>query len=405
MTHAQTKPIKVFRIFSRLNIGGPSQHVILLSDGLPPIYETTLITGKVGSGEGNMSYLLDSKRNYRHIFISELGRELHPFKDILALWRIWRLLKKEKPDIIHTHTSKAGVLGRVAAMGAGVPIRVHTFHGHIFQNYYGKTKTFLIKLAEKILAYFTTHIVAISAKQREDLVNTFKITSKHKISVIPLGFDLRAYNKNDDTTKESRQKWDISKNKFCIGIVGRLVPIKNHTFFLRVARQLLNIRKDIQFFIIGDGPCYHSLYREAKEMNITKNVSFLGWQKDLTSIYPMLDIVCLTSQNEGTPVSLIEAQAFGIPVIATDVGGTSDIVFPEKNGFLISPNNDQDLKDKILFLLDRPSLRKEMGSFGKKFVLENFDKARLLSDVDHLYLKLLKGGQPSRQNQICLSQD
>jgi len=390
MPPVSLKPIKVVRIFSRLNIGGPSIHVTLLSEGLQSPYSTILVTGKVGDEEGDMSYLLKDDLSYRHLYIKELGRELHFWSDVVAFWKIFRLLRSEKPDILHTHTSKAGLLGRLAGFLARVPIRIHTFHGHLFHNYYSGLKSHLIRWVERALGWITTHTIAISPTQKRDLVERYRIVSSRRTSVVPLGFDLSQFKEQTESAEQVRQKFGLPVSKFVVTIVGRLVPIKNHALFLKVALQVLKDRQDVHFVIAGDGPSLGDLTSQVQGMGLKEHVTFLGWQKECAPIYHLSDIICLTSLNEGTPVSLIEAQAAATPVITTAVGGVEDIVFPGENGYVLSLDDVEGFAAKILYLLDRPELRRKMAEYGRAFVLDKYDKKRLFTDIDQLYARLLK---------------
>ncbi len=384
---------KIVRIFSRLNIGGPSIHVVLLSQEVNKNFETILITGQVHPEEGDMSYLLNKKEGYRHIFIPELGRRIHIWNDCIAFLKVLKILFHEKPQILHTHTAKAGFLGRLAALLVGVPVRIHTYHGHLFEGYYGKLGSSLIKWVEKILGLCTTQVIAISPKQKEDL-QKFGILKAEKISVIPLGFDLASFERGDLHRDSIKQRLGIPLNKYCIGVIGRLVPIKNHSLFLRIAKCVLDEREDVHFLIVGDGISYETIYEEAKKLGILEHLSFLHWQRDLKPIYSILDIVLLTSLNEGTPVSLIEAEAHGVSVIATKVGGVEDVVLSEKSGYVVPLDDEEGFRDKIFLLLNNPDLRKRMGLCGKQFVFDHFGKKRLIRDMERLYQKLL--GQRQR---------
>ncbi len=377
---------KIVRIFSRLNIGGPAIHVILLSEKLSPKYETILATGKVGALEGDMSYLLEEKRSFHHVFIPELGRNIRIWNDWVAFWKIFRLLLREKPAIVHTHTSKAGVLGRIASVLARVPVRIHTFHGHLFEGYFGKIKTFLIIMAERILAHFTTAIVAISEAQKRDL-QKFGICplfpAEEKIVVIRLGFDLTPFQK--ERADSERQRFGLPKDRYLIGLVARLIPIKNHASFLRIAKKVLLQRKDVHFVIVGDGELKDILKQQISALEIDSHVSLLSWQKEVKPIYDALDIVCLTSFNEGTPVSLIEAQACGKPVVAFRVGGVEDVIISGKSGYLVEIGDESAFSERILSLLAHPEQKAEMGNIGKKVILENFHEGRLIKEMDQLY--------------------
>jgi glycosyltransferase involved in cell wall biosynthesis len=369
---------KIVRIFSRLNIGGPAIHVVLLSEKLSPKYETILVTGKVGALEGDMSYLLEEKRSFHHVFIPELGRNIRIWNDWVAFWKIFKLLLREKPAIVHTHTSKAGVLGRIASVLARVPVRIHTFHGHLFEGYFGKIKTFLMIMAERILAHFTTAIVAISEAQKRDL-QKFGICP---LVVIRLGFDLTPFQREK---ADSRQGFGLPKDRYLIGLVARLIPIKNHASFLRIAKKVLLRRKDVHFVIVGDGELKDVLKQQISELEIDSYTSLLSWHKEIKPIYDSLDIVCLTSLNEGTPVSLIEAQACGKPVVAFRVGGVEDVIVPGKSGYLVEIGDESQFSERILSLLTHPEQRAEMGDFGKKVILENFHEGRLIKEMDQLY--------------------
>lgn len=383
------KNIKIVRIFSRLNIGGPSLQVVLLSEDLSPKYETILVTGGVGREEGDMSYLLQNSKKCRHIFIPELGRNIHFWKDFVAFYKIVKLLIYEKPNVIHTHTAKAGVLGRLAAIVARVPVRIHTFHGHVFDGYFHPIKTRIVIWIEKMLAYFTTTIIAISPRQKDDLVNKYKITSDNKVSVIPLGLDLKPFRVPTKDTLRVKQQFQLPLDKYLVGIVGRLVPIKNHIFFLNISNKIIHMRQDVHFIIVGEGQYYELIRNEIQNMGISNYFSLLGWQKELKPIYDILDVVCLTSLNEGTPVSLIEAQACEKAIVATDVGGVRDIVFPGKNGYVVPLGNENDFVKKIITLIDDVETRQKMGKYGKEFVFESFGKEKLLENIDKLYSKFL----------------
>lgn len=389
---SKMKP-KIVRIFSRLNIGGPSIHVVLLSEKLSSKYETILVTGKVQDSEGDMSYLLEEKYSFHHVFIPELGRNIHLWSDWVAFWKIFRLLLREKPAIVHTHTSKAGVLGRIASVLAGVPIRIHTFHGHLFEGYFGKLKTFLIIMAERILAHFTTAIVAISESQKRDLTQRFGICWEKKAVVIRLGFDLTPFQvqKERADSERLRQRFGLPKDRYLIGLVARLIPVKNHASFLRIAKKVLLQRKDVHFVMVGDGELKDSLKQQISGLEIDPYISSLSWQKEVKLIYDALDIVCLTSLNEGTPVSLIEAQACGKPVVAFRVGGVEDVIVSGKSGHLVEAGDERAFSERILSLLAHPEQKAEMGDFGKKVILENFHEGRLITEMDQLYQDCLAG--------------
>ncbi|MFC1510025.1 glycosyltransferase, partial [Candidatus Omnitrophota bacterium] len=380
--------MKILRIIARLNIGGPARNAVLLAEGLSQRteiasssldklgtsrndntwdgqgsalnnWETVLVCGEIGEGEGDMMWLAREK-GIEPVIIPELGRKLSFINDCKAFWKIYRVIRREKPDIIHTHTAKAGTLGRMAAVlynamqmcsrpnlftnrlhGQGSvsnkTVIVHTFHGHVLYGYFGKIKSWVFLWIEKILSLFTDKIITVSGSLKEELVEKFRMASENKVSVVELGFELGGL-----------LKLPIRENSDCvnIGIVGRLVPIKNHKMFLRVVKRITEIasapaahRNDngVKFIIIGDGELRQELENYARELGVEDIVEFRGWIKDAAEIYRDLDIVVLTSLNEGTPVSIIESMSAGRTVVATNVGGVKDIIEDGKSGYLVDP--------------------------------------------------------------------
>lgn len=383
------RKIKVVRIIARLNIGGPAIHTILLSEGLGEYgFETILVVGKPDKSEGDMSDFARNK-NINIKYIPELRREIGLF-DLIAFFKLFFIIRKIRPDIVHTHTAKAGTLGRLAAFLAGVPVKIHTFHGHVFHNYFSSTKTRLFIFIEKILGFFTDWVIAISETQRDEIVSIYKIVPGKKCKVIRLGFDFKEFLK-DNLQGKIRKELGISTSAILVGIVGRLVEIKNHKLFFDAAKVLKDKFKDtdIKFLVIGDGKLREELEKYSYEIGLGDSVKFLGWRKDLGPIYADLDIVALTSLNEGTPVSLIEAMASGKPVVSTEVGGIKDIVFEGKTGFLIKENNSSSFAEKISLLVKDRNLRQSMGKLGKEFVLKTYSKDRLFSDIKSLYEEAL----------------
>ena len=374
--------MKILRIIARLNIGGPARNAVLLTDGLLTRsnnidYETVLVCGEVDENEGDMMYLAREK-GIAPIIVPELGRELSIFNDWKAFWKIYRIIRWEKPDIVHTHTAKAGTLGRLAALlynlGKGRCKIVHTFHGHILHSYFGKIKTWFFIWIEKILALFTYKIIAVSESLKEELVERFRIAPEKKFAVIELGFEL------DDLLRLPARNEADNVN---IGIIGRLTAIKNHRMLLRAVKKLKT-----RVFIIGDGELRQELEDYVRELGIGDMVEFKGWIKDLREIYKELDIVVLTSLNEGTPVSIIEAMAAARPVIATNVGGVSDIVQDGITGYLVDLDNDNIFSEKLSDLIKDSEKRKQFGVAGRKIASERFSKHRLIKETEQLYRSL-----------------
>lgn len=398
--------IKILRIIARLNIGGPAIHTALLTEGLDSSrFESLLICGRVDKDEGDMSYYA-LRKNIRPVFIPELKRELSFSNDIAALIKIYKIIRLQKPDILHTHTAKAGALGRLAAILYNLArpprkrvVLIHTFHGHVFNGYFSRIRTWFFIFIERFLALFTRKIITVSESVKEELLK-LRICREGKIEVVPLGFELDKFLEipfNDN-------------GELNIGIVGRLVPIKNHRLFLKAASGLVsrsgNLR--IRFKIIGDGELRGVLEKFAQELNIDKYVDFTGWQDELSGVYAGLDIVALTSKNEGTPVSLIEAMASGRAVAATDVGGVRDLLGKDtgrgegaaygfsimERGVMVRPDDAGAFAAALGFMAQDRALRKSMGKVARDFVKENFTKDRLIKDIENMYSRLL--GLPAK---------
>ena len=372
--------IKILRIIARLNIGGPARNAVLLSEGLRGTHETVLVCGEVAKGEGDMMYLAKEK-GIEPVIVPELGRELSIVNDWKAFWKIYRIICKEKPQIIHTHTAKAGTLGRLAGILYGKAVLVHTFHGHVLHSYFGKIKALFFIYIEKILALFTDRIITVSESLKKELVERFRIAPEKKFSVIELGFEL------DDLLQLS-----VKDNAGCvnIGIIGRLTAVKNHKMLFRVAERVKGEGLRVKFRVIGDGELRQELEDYTRELGINDLVEFKGWIKDLREIYKGLDIVALTSLNEGTPVSIIEAMVAARPVVATNVGGVSDIVQDGITGYLVDTDGHNVFSKRLTDLIKDYEKRKQFGQSGREAVRKRFSKEKLIEETKKLYTDLLK---------------
>ena len=401
---------RIARVIDRLNIGGPAKHVVWLTAGLSKDrFETTLITGVVPPGEGDMSYFA-LERDIEPLVIEEMSRELSP-RDIVVIWKLLRQFLRIKPDIIHTHKAKAGAVGRVAAMiyklltPSVLWLRprecrvVHTYHGHVFHSYYGRLKTNLFVLIERALARICTdQIIVVSEQQRREICESFHIGRPEQFRVVPLGLEFDELGKTDE---QLREEYGIKTDEVTVGIVGRICEVKNHAMLLESAALLINKRTGAapRFVIVGDGHLRLDLERKARELGVANNVLFTGFRKDVTTLYPGFDIVALTSLNEGTPLTLIEAMGCGRPIAATEVGGVVDVMGERRasqEGFSIwdhgvtAPSRDADAFARALqFLLERPDLRQQMGERGRAFVKAQHSKDRLVSDVESIYRSLI----------------
>lgn len=396
------KPLKIVRIIARLNVGGPARHVVWLTEALQTDeFQTALFAGTVPEGEEDMSYFAVENR-VAPVYIEAMSRELSP-KDLVSLWKIFRQLQKEKPDVIHTHTAKAGTVGRVAGFlyrwlaWKNVKI-VHTFHGHIFHSYYGNFKTQIFLLIEKTLAKTATDkIIVISRQQLEEIHGRFGVGKKDQFQIVPLGIDLEAFADWRSKRHFLRGEIGAGADDILVGLVGRLTEVKNHRLFLEVVKlwrdQSLPAR--VKFVVIGDGHLREPLEARAAELGVADSVFFLGNRSDADVFYAGLDIVALTSLNEGTPLSLIEAMANEKPVIATVVGGVTDLlgqVTEQKPRFQIcergistASGDAAGFCEGLQYLVNNEKMRETFARRGRDYVEAHYGKTRLVKEVKNLY--------------------
>lgn len=386
------RKIRVLRIINRFNIGGPTYNATFLTAFLGEDYETLLVGGLPEKGESDSLYILD-KYDVKPILIKEMKREPSPKNDLAALKKLKALIREFNPDIVHTHASKAGALGRKAASACKVPVIVHTFHGHVFHSYFGKLKTTVFKNIERNLAKKSTAIVAISDIQKKELSSEFKICKNEKINVVPLGFDLEPFKMKRMSFRDKvRTKYRLEEDVVAVAIVGRLAPIKNHKMFLDVVEKIQpDVNSLVKYFIVGDGDEREWIAERVvalKEKGV--EVEMTSWIEDIGEFNAGMDIVCLTSKNEGTPVSLIEAQAGGIPVLSTNVGGVKDIVDEGNTGYVVEKDNTEEFAKKLLELVNNKEKRTFMSQNGWNFVKDKFHYTTLVRNVDELYKRLLE---------------
>lgn len=385
---ARPRDATVVHIIARLNVGGAAAQVIDLTASLGARYRTLLVTGHVDVDEVDMR-TTTGMRDVDLVDVPELGRAIRPWRDLVAFVRIVKLLRRVRPEIVHTHTAKAGLLGRAAAVITGVPVRVHTFHGHVFHGYFGPLATWFFLTIERVLARITSCIVAVSPKQASELADTYRIAPASRIRAIPYGFDLDRYTNADrPRLREAfRRELDAGERRI-VTIVGRLVPIKNHDLFLGAAARVLADGHDALFVIVGGGPEEERLRARAAELGIADDVRFLGWRYDLDRIYAGSDVVALTSLNEGTPVSMIEALAAGCAVVATDVGGVRDVLDGGRLGLLVASNDVDGFADALDRLLRDEPLRRRLAENGPTSARQRYGVERLLDDTAALYTEL-----------------
>jgi glycosyltransferase involved in cell wall biosynthesis len=387
---------KILRVIARLNMGGPALHVAYLTAGLRERgYDTTLVAGALARGEDSMAFVAEGL-GVDVVSIPELGREISPFRDLLATIRLAALIRRERPQILHTHTAKAGTVGRVAALLAGrrrPPIVVHTFHGHVLRGYFGSLRSRFFRLLERWLARHTTALIAVSPQVRDDLV-ALGVASPEKFTVVRLGIELdERVGAEANGREETRRYLGIPPERFAVGWVGRMTAVKRTEDVLDGFRRLRARGVDATLCLVGDGPDREGLERLAHELGIIKDTLFLGYQEDVGPLYAAFDALVLPSGNEGTPVSVIEALAAGTPVVATRVGGVPDVVRHGEDGFLVEPGESEAFADRLVQLARDPALRERLGAAGRARVLPRYAVERLVDDIDRLYRSLLMGSK------------
>ncbi len=386
---SSTQPIRILRIIARLNIGGPAIHVTLLTKKLaPPDYESILLCGTIGETEGDMTYYA-AQNDVEPRIMPELGREISPVRDLLTIWKLYRIIREIKPDIVHTHTAKAGFVGRLAAKLAGVPVIVHTFHGHVFRGYFNETTTRLFILLERIAARVSDTVITLTEGLRRELADEFKITRRSRITVLPLGFDLEPFTKLPRKSGTFREKYGIPADAPLIGLIGRLVPVKNHALFLSAAAKLHERLPGARFVLVGDGELRAEIEARIDALGLRDCVTITGWIEDTAPVYAALDALAISSVNEGTPVTVIEALAAGVPVVSTAVGGVPDLLDQGQLGMLVPSGDGDALADAMFTLITAPPGAEQITQ-TQALMLDRYGIDRLVRDLDGVYRGLLR---------------
>ena len=374
--------VRVLRIIARMNVGGPAVQVSGLVRGFDPeIFEQKLLTGYCAADEAD--YLEKVAVDVKAIRIDGLGRSVKPRADLTALFAIIKEIHRFKPDVIHTHTAKAGVVGRLASiLSRQRSIRVHTFHGHLLQGYFGPGKTKLVVIIEKFLAFFTHQLLAVGKKVQDDLIAA-GIGNPNKYGVMPPGLQLAEV----PSRSSARKTLALNDDATYCAFIGRITQIKRPDRFLDVAAEIKSRGINLHFIVAGAG----ELLAYCQDRAIAENlpVTFLGWREDIEVVLAAADFVLLTSDNEGTPLSLIQAGMVGIPVVATNVGSTNEIVVTGETGLLTDLSVDQ-LANAVTKVATDSDLRAQMGAAGKEYTMARYGVARVVKDHQDLYLRLLK---------------
>ena len=392
MAGKDTPQIRVVRIITRLNVGGSGMHAILIQHHGTGRFPSLLVAGREESTEGNLLEMA-AERGIEPVLIDEMLRPIHPGRDLLALWKIIRLLRRLRPQVVETHTAKAGILGRVAAWITGVPVIIHVFHGHVFYGYFSNTVSKVILMVERFLARLSTRIVMVSEQGRDELIK-FRVAPAEKVEYIPLGLELDAFAASGQYRGRLRSELGLGPDDLTVGIIGRLTPIKAHKDFFKAAKMVSELIPKVYFLVVGDGELRGEVEEEAEQLDLKDKILFLGWRTDLDRIYADLDLVVLSSHNEGMPMTVIEAMVAGAPVVATRVGGVPTLVADGIDGILIEPGDVEAMAKGMLHLLTDNARRKEMVLKGKRKMLETYHVSNVVETYESLYEHLLEEKKP-----------
>ncbi len=374
----------MLRVTTRLNVGGPARQAIFLTDALRARgYDTRLVWGASGPAEGT----IDPPADLPHTYLPWLGRDLRPADDLRAARAISGIVRRWRPDVVHTHLAKAGALGRAAAVQAGVPVVVHTFHGHVLQSYFSRMKNAAFARVERALAARTDALIAVAPQVRDELL-ALGIGTPERWHVVPVGLDLEAFVDGRVETAEARDRLGLPSDVPVVGVVGRLTDVKDHATFLRAAAHVARVHPDAVFVIAGDGPLRADLEADARAI-LGDRVRFTGWVNDLPALYAACDVIALTSRNEGTPLGLIEAGAAGRPVVATRVGGVAEVVRDGVTGDLVAAGDHRAVGAAVAALLAEPARAAAYGEAATAHVRARYARDRLLDDLAELYGALL----------------
>jgi glycosyltransferase involved in cell wall biosynthesis len=374
-------------------MGGPALHVAYLSSGLRERgYETMLVAGDVGAGEESMAYVAESL-DVPVTTLPALHREISPVRDIVAAFRLARIIREQRPHILHTHTAKAGAIGRMAAMLAGRArplVIVHTFHGHVLRGYFGRGPSWFFRRLERWLARGTDALIAVSPEVRDDLV-ALGVAPKEKFVVIRLGIELEGRIADSPAERAgTRRLLGVEDDRFVVGWIGRMTGVKRPDDVVRAFRLVREHGIDACLCMVGDGPERERVELLAHQLGIVRDCLFPGYQEEIGSFFGAFDVFVLSSANEGTPVTAIEALASGCPVVATRVGGVPDVVRDGEDGFLVEPGDVLALAERLVRLAADPGLRDRLGAAGRERVVPRYRVERMIGDVDGLYRELLE---------------
>ncbi|MDX6414915.1 MAG: hypothetical protein QOH23_2325 [Gaiellaceae bacterium] len=381
--------MKIVHAIARLNVGGAALSLLELAAGQRARgHDVLVVAGRIPPGEASMEHL-PAEFGVPQLHLRTLQREVSVLSDLATVYALRGLLQERRPDVLHTHTSKAGATGRLAALSAGRDVPravVHTFHGHVLSGYFSPHRELGFRLVERALAHATDAIVAVSDQVRDDLVR-LRVAPASKIDVVPYGFDLAArLDVNPETRARHRASLGAAEDDFVIGWAGRLTEIKRP---LDLIRTLAHVDRGL-LVLAGDGELRRAVESLAEELKVADRVRFLGYVDDMGSLYAAFDSFLLTSRNEGAPVVAIESLGAGVPVVATDAGGTRGVVDDGKTGFVVPIGDVRALSERLAQLRDHPELRMRFGAVGRKTMLSRFGVARMVDDIERVYARGLR---------------
>jgi glycosyltransferase involved in cell wall biosynthesis len=392
---AAPRGVRVLGVIARLNIGGPARHAAMLGEVLRARgFEPLLVYGSVGRAEGSLEDLVVAKC-LRAVKIPELGPGIRPWSDLRALYQLTRLIFRERPDVVHTHTAKAGALGRLAAFIFNVThararrcVVIHTFHGHVFSGYFGRVASVAVRLVERGLARITDRIITLSDSQRREICQRYRVAPPSKAEVVKLGIDIEPLLKLDVDSR-LRDELCFAPQDIVFGCVGRFVRIKNLPMLIHAFARVVISVPDARLMLVGDGELRGMLEKLVDDLGLGARVRFTGWRRNLQAVYGAIDVYVLCSRNEGTPVAMIEAMAAQRPVVATAVGGVEDVVTDGRTGLLVSPGDGGALADAMIRLARDPGERRRLGLAGRRDAAAGFSPERFASEMSRLYLRAL----------------
>jgi glycosyltransferase involved in cell wall biosynthesis len=397
MTGSRPEVVRVLRVIARMNIGGPAHHVSLLCGRLDPDrYETLLVRGRLGPGEGSFEGLAE-REGCRVQVVEELGPDIRPLADARALAELVRIVRGFRPHIVHTHTAKAGFVGRLAALVGQRPrpLILHTYHGHVLEGYFGPARTLLFRTLERGMARGSDRLIGVSRATVDDLVR-LRVAPRKRFAVIPIGLDLDGFlAATRETGARFRAEVGAGTDEVLLACVGRLVPIKRVDVLIRAVALARREGAPLRLAIVGDGESRAELEALAGSLGLAEHVVFCGYLPDVTTVAAAADVAVLSSDNEGTPVSLIEAAAAARPAVATAVGGVPDVVEHGVTGILVPPGDQRSMADALAQVAGDSPLRERMGAAAREHVRERFSSERLIDDVERLYTQLALAGPGS----------